>query len=33
MKVMLDLKGIAIGISLYGIEDSDAMTEYCTHEG
>jgi hypothetical protein len=33
MKVMLDLKGNAIGISLYGIEDSDAKAEYCKHEG
>jgi len=33
VKVTLDLKGYAIEISLYGIEETDAMTKYFKHEG
>jgi hypothetical protein len=33
VKVTLDLKGYAIEVSLYGIEETDAMTKYFRHEG
>lgn len=33
VKVILDQKGYAIEISLYGIEEVDAMTKYFKHEG
>jgi hypothetical protein len=33
VKVMLDPKGYAIEVSLYGIEETDAMTKYFRHDG
>ena len=33
VKVTLDAKGYAIEISLYGIEETDAMTKYFKREG
>ncbi len=33
MQVTLNLEAYAIEISLYGIEESDAMTKYFNHEG
>jgi len=33
VKVTLDHKGYAIEVSLYGIEETDAMTKYFRHEG
>jgi hypothetical protein len=33
VKVTLDLRGQAIEVSLYGIEETDAMTKYFRHDG
>lgn len=33
VKVTLDPKGYAIEVSLYGIEETDAMTKYFRHDG